>query len=148
MSKETLLNLYTGLPVRKNFALKPQLDWVVNQLQAGGFWHKWNNEQFIPQVLGLMKIFIIIISTFIPDFYKSEGFLHTNSSDTGPAEICLHPVGCWPSSCSCSLSPGNPYSSILIYCLSAHCVALRLKSSRCIQAGSELFQNLLGRAST
>ena len=82
MSKETLLNLYTGLPVRKNFALKPQLDWVVNQLQAGGFWHKWNNEQFIPQVLGLMKIFKIIISTFIPDFYKSEGFLHTNSFDT------------------------------------------------------------------
>ena len=55
MGKETLLNLYTGLPVRKNFALKPQLDWVVLQLQAGGMWRKWNDEQFIPQVFQLKQ---------------------------------------------------------------------------------------------
>ena len=63
MGKETLLNLYTGLPVRKNFALTPQLDWIVYQLQAGGLWYKWNDEQFIPQVFHIMiRISIIQIS--------------------------------------------------------------------------------------
>ena len=69
ISKETLRNLYTGLPVRKNFALKPQLDWVVNQLQAGGFWHKWNNEQFSPQVFN-QNSKKIIIHTFFQIFIK------------------------------------------------------------------------------
>ena len=50
IGQETLLNLYSALPVRKNFVLKPQLDWVVGALQAGGFWKYWHDEQFIPQV--------------------------------------------------------------------------------------------------
>ena len=36
---------------RKNFALKEELDWVIMQLQAGGFWNKWNSEMFNSKVL-------------------------------------------------------------------------------------------------
>ena len=36
--------------MRKNFAMKEQLDWVIIHLQAGGFWQKWNREMFDEKV--------------------------------------------------------------------------------------------------
>ena len=33
-------------PHRKNFSLKEQLDWVMLNLHAGGFWNKWMLEMY------------------------------------------------------------------------------------------------------
>ena len=89
------MNLYTGLPVRKNFALKPQLDLVVLQLQAGGMWRKWNDEQFIPQVFQLKQQICMPLISF-SDISKrpkihplgpsrpDPDILLTLSADTGP----------------------------------------------------------------
>ena len=30
--------------------MKEQLDWVIMNLQAGGFWQKWNSEMFNSKV--------------------------------------------------------------------------------------------------
>ena len=30
--------------------MKGELDWVIMQLQAGGFWTKWNREMFDEKV--------------------------------------------------------------------------------------------------
>ena len=49
--KQIVLNMFSAFPLRKDFALKEQLDWVIMHLQAGGFWHKWNSEMFNPKVL-------------------------------------------------------------------------------------------------
>ena len=48
----TALVFLSILPLRKNFALKEELDWVIMQLQAGGFWTKWNREMFDEKVSG------------------------------------------------------------------------------------------------
>ena len=91
MGKETLLNLNTGLPVRKNFALKPQLDLIVIQLQSGGLWHKWNDEQFIPQVFHIeIKISMIIISC--SDISKRPKIYPLGSSRPDPDVLLTLPV--------------------------------------------------------
>ena len=38
-------------PHRKNFSLKEQLDWVMLNLHAGGFWNKWMLEMYNNKVL-------------------------------------------------------------------------------------------------
>ena len=50
ISKEMIFGAFTGFPLRKNFAMKEQLDWVIIHLQAGGFWQKWNREMFDEKV--------------------------------------------------------------------------------------------------
>ena len=39
---------------RKDFALKEQMDWVIMNLHAGGFWNKWNSEMFNPKVVSFI----------------------------------------------------------------------------------------------
>ena len=45
-----VFGVFTGFPLRKNFAMKEQLDWVIMHLQAGGFWLKWNRDMFDEKV--------------------------------------------------------------------------------------------------
>ena len=51
IGEQVLFNIFTGFPIRKNFALKSELNSVISRLHAGGFWQKWNDEQFITQVI-------------------------------------------------------------------------------------------------
>lgn len=50
ISKQMVFGVFTGFPLRKNFAMKEQLDWVIIHLQAGGFWLKWNRDMFDEKV--------------------------------------------------------------------------------------------------
>ena len=42
--------MFTGFSYRKDFELKDELNWVMAQLHAGGFWDKWNSDQFVREV--------------------------------------------------------------------------------------------------
>ena len=46
-----VLGIFAGFTLRKNFAMKEQLDWVIIHLQAGGFWQKWNRDMFDEKVV-------------------------------------------------------------------------------------------------
>ena len=121
MGKEILLNLFTGLPVRKNFALKPQLDWVVFQLQAGGFWHKWNDEQFIPQVC---KIGNCIFITLFLDFSKIQTRQPMGSFESGSTILCIlspvpGPVWCY------YYADGRMYSTVFSKMIDARTQMIR-----------------------
>ena len=50
MSKEKILEVFAAFTLRKNFAMKEQLDWIIIHLQAGGFWLKWNRDMFDEKV--------------------------------------------------------------------------------------------------
>ena len=56
ISKEMVFGVFTGFPLRKNFAMKEQLDWVIMHLQAGGFWLKWNRDMFDEKVSGSRQV--------------------------------------------------------------------------------------------
>ena len=45
-----LFNVFTAFAYRKDFELKDELNWVMGHLHAGGFWDKWNSDQFIREV--------------------------------------------------------------------------------------------------
>ena len=42
--------MFTGFSYRKDFELKDELNWVMGQLHAAGFWDKWNSDQFVREV--------------------------------------------------------------------------------------------------
>ena len=50
IGKQVLFNVFTSFALRKDFELKEELDWVMGQLHAGGFWDKWNSDQFIREI--------------------------------------------------------------------------------------------------
>ena len=50
IGKQVLFNIFTAFSYRKDFELKDELNWVMGQLHAGGFWDKWNEDQFIREV--------------------------------------------------------------------------------------------------
>ena len=58
-----LFNVFTAFAYRKDFELKDELNWVMGHLHAGGFWDKWNSDQFIREVSPKEKI--------IPDTYNT-----------------------------------------------------------------------------
>ena len=58
-----LFNVFTAFAYRKDFELKDELNWVMGHLHAGGFWDKWNSDQFIREVSQKEKI--------IPDTYNT-----------------------------------------------------------------------------
>ena len=55
------------LPHRKTFSLKEQLDWVMLNLHAGGFWNKWMLEMYNNKVKVLeywhsaMTLFVVCV---------------------------------------------------------------------------------------
>ena len=51
-----VFGVFTGFPLRKNFAMKEQLDWIIIHLQASGFWQKWNRDMFDEKVGKVLKI--------------------------------------------------------------------------------------------
>ena len=109
MGKETLLNLYTGLPVRKNFALKTQLDWIVIHLQAGGLWHKWNEEQFIPQVRKQIFKFVFYLSDLSKRRKKNYSI---GSPNDDPFVLCTLPACIGFVLLLCSSNGGDDHSSV------------------------------------
>ena len=50
IGKQVLFSVFTGFSYRKDFELKDELNWVMGQLHAGGFWDKWNSDQFVREV--------------------------------------------------------------------------------------------------
>ena len=59
MSKEKILEVFAGFTLRKNFAMREQLDWIIIHLQAGGFWLKWNKEMFDEKVLCFDVLYLV-----------------------------------------------------------------------------------------
>ena len=55
--------------IRKNFALKEQLDEVILQMHAGGFREKWKDDMFDPKVLGQGIRVLIFKYLHNPDFH-------------------------------------------------------------------------------
>ena len=50
IGKQVLFSVFTGFSYRKDFELKDELNWVMGQLHAAGFWDKWNSDQFVREV--------------------------------------------------------------------------------------------------
>ena len=51
IGSEILLNMYTGMPIRKGEVWKKYLDNVIERLNEAGIIRKWLIDQFKPQVL-------------------------------------------------------------------------------------------------
>ena len=88
LRRMTLLVLVSILPLRKNFALKEELDWVIMQLQAGGFWTKWNREMFDEKVSGGHHVRPHLVHS-TPGFSAPERRISARASDDGPLSFCL-----------------------------------------------------------
>ena len=88
LRKMTALVLLSILPVRKNFAMKGELDWVIMQLQAGGFWTKWNKEMFDEKVSGGQQVRPHLAHS-TPGFSAPERRISNRASDDGPLSFCL-----------------------------------------------------------
>ena len=88
LRKMTALVLLSILSVRKNFAMKGELDWVIMQLQAGGFWTKWNKEMFDEKVSGGHHVRPHLAHS-TPGFSAPERRISNRASDDGPLSFCL-----------------------------------------------------------
>ena len=104
IGKQVLFSVFTGFSYRKDFELKDELNWVMGQLHAAGFWDKWNSDQFVREV---REKKIIIFPKFyllnIKDF--STRVCRQNPKETTGLSFLLPSRTPWTQSLRCIPTP-------------------------------------------